>query len=119
MEVGADSASKEKEILFTFMQIHIDIGKVITTKKNEAATKIHPQGPSSALGLSVRNKITQPVTGTSSLHPSRSLDALCLAVFWLYLSLLVSVSQPETPVPGLTSRHRLRDSANASQTQLT
>lgn len=117
MEVGADSASKEKEILFTFMQIHIDIGKVITTKKNEAATKIHPQGPSSALGLSVRNKITQPVTGMSSLHPSRSLDAL--AVFWLYLSLLVSVSQPETPVPGLTSRHRLRDSANASQTQLT
>lgn len=38
------------------MQIHIDIGKVTTTNKNEKATKIHPQGPSSALGLSVETK---------------------------------------------------------------
>lgn len=40
------------------MQIHIDIGKVIITKKNEAATKIHPQAPSSVLEFSVKNKIS-------------------------------------------------------------
>lgn len=93
-------------MFFTFMQIHIDIGKVISTKKNEAATKIHPQSPSSALGLSVKNKTTQPVTDMSSLHPGRSLDALCLAVLWLYLSFLISVSHsPEMHIPGLISHH--------------
>jgi hypothetical protein len=56
--VGADLASEGKEMLFTFMQIHIDIGKVIITKKNEAATKIHPQAPSSVLEFSVKNKIS-------------------------------------------------------------
>lgn len=64
--------------LLTFMQIHIDIGKVISTKKNETATKIHPQSPSSALGLSVKNKnhtacyrhvitLSQPLTGRTVL----------------------------------------------------
>lgn len=62
MEVGADPASERKEIRLTFMQIQIDIGKVISMKMNETATKIHPQGPSSALELSVKNKATQPVT---------------------------------------------------------
>lgn len=76
MEVGADPAWEGKEMLFTFMQIHTDIGKVISTKKNEAATKIHPQGPSSALVLSVKNRTIQPVRGTpSSLHPGHSLAA--------------------------------------------
>lgn len=79
-EGGADPASEGKEMLFTFMQIHIDIGKVISTKKNETATKIHPQSPSSALGLSVKNKTTQPVTGMSSLYPGRSLATLCVAI---------------------------------------
>jgi hypothetical protein len=45
-----------EEKFFTFMHIHIDIGKVISVNKNEAATKIHPQGPRPALGLSVETK---------------------------------------------------------------
>lgn len=111
MEVGADPASERKEIRLTFMQIQIDIGKVISTKMNETATKIHPHGPSSALELSVKNKATQPVT---SLHPARSLDALCLVFCWLSLSFLVSVSHS----PGLISHHLLCYPANASQMPL-
>lgn len=61
MEVAADPVSKVKEMLFTFMQIHIDIGKVIITNKNETATKIQPQGPRSALAFSVKSKTRQPV----------------------------------------------------------
>lgn len=82
VEVGVDPVPEMKEMLFTFMQIHIDIGKVITTNNKEKATKIHPQGPSSALELSVGNKTIQPVMGTVS-PPHLSGTALGSPFCWL------------------------------------
>lgn len=54
-----DPFADSSDIVFTFMHIHIDIGKVITVNKNETATKIQPQGPRPVLGPSVQTKNIQ------------------------------------------------------------
>lgn len=85
------SAPEEKEMLFTFMQIHIDNGKVISTNKNEKATRIHPHGPSSVLEFSVEHKTVQPVTGHhhgTSLLPEQPCRAPC----WLLHRISIYIS---------------------------
>ena len=82
MYLWVDLFPDVNEIFFTFMHIHIDIGKVITVNKNDIATKIHPQTPRPALGLSVKiKKHTVLITVLSMsphLHPHHSLNVSCL-----------------------------------------
>jgi len=59
MALGVALFPDVNEIVFTFMHIHIDSGKVITVNKNDTATKIHPQGPRPVPGLSAKTKSTQ------------------------------------------------------------
>lgn len=74
------------EIFFTFMHIHIDSGKVITVNKNDTATKIHPQTPRPALGLSVKTKKhTGLITVLSMIPPSAALPFMERQLFtWIF-----------------------------------
>ena len=110
------SAPEEKEMLFTFMQIHIDNGKVISTNKNENATRIHPHGPSSVLEFSVEHKTIQPVTGHhhgTSLLPEQ--PCLC-SMLAASLHLRLSLTWPDAH--RLMPRMALISPANANQTLL-
>lgn len=81
MELRVDTFPNANEISFTFMHIHIDIGRVTIVNKNETITKIHPQNPRSVVGLSVKTKNTQVLAFLLARSPH---EHLCLALYKMF-----------------------------------
>lgn len=82
MWLGVGIFPNMNEIFFTLMHIHIDNGKVTSVNKNEKHTKIHPQGPRLALGLSVKTKDAQPLSALLARSPPfLYYEHLCLAFY--------------------------------------